>query len=315
MNLFKQFFHYAKLFLSMPNRLRILVVTEGTEAIKYITVKLKHITLGALGGMVFFFLVTIVFAYFIGLWVAERKMMEVSSKNQILKSQMMTLSTKVKALQQKLGELMKTDEMMRTGLGLPTINEETRQAGIGGTINPLTIEDETDELTKEIQLLEREMILQQQSYQEISEGIKRQQAIVEHTPSIRPMATGFFGSSFGYRRDPFTGKIAMHEGIDINVPVGTPVYATAPGVVKIAKYLSNYGQVVVIDHYYGYQTVYAHLSSYRVRVGEKVKRGDIIAFSGNSGRSTGPHLHYEVRQNNRPVDPMDFLFDTFAFTR
>lgn len=312
LNLIKTIIFYIKLPLQLPKRLRILVLTEGTEAMKYINVRLKHITLGAIGGMVFFMLVTIFSAYFVGSWVAERKMAQVSQNNRELKGQMISLSSRVKLLQHKLTELVKTDEMVRTGLGLPSINDDVRQAGVGGSLPSNYNLSEADDLTQEIALLEREISLQKQSFEQIQEGIEKQKEIVLHTPSIRPIANGFLGSAFGWRRDPFTGKNAMHEGIDFNAPIGTPIYVTAPGTVKIAKYLSNYGQVVVIDHYYGYQTVYAHLSSIATKVGSVVKRGEVIAFSGNSGRSTGPHLHYEVRQNNRPVDPMDFLFDTYA---
>lgn len=131
--------------------------------------------------------------------------------------------------------------------------------------------------------------------------------LLDHTPSLWPVR-GRLTSRFGYRRDPFTGRSTMHNGLDLAVPIGTPVRAAADGIVVEAGRQSGYGLTVRIDHGYGYQTLYGHNSQLLVRVGQKVTKGQIIARSGSSGRSTAPHLHYEVRVNGKPVNPADYLW-------
>ncbi|MFN4113500.1 MAG: M23 family metallopeptidase [Sphingomonadaceae bacterium] len=126
-------------------------------------------------------------------------------------------------------------------------------------------------------------------------------------PQVRPAAIAEISSTFGYRRDPFTGGAAMHSGIDFKGPVGAPIYAAADGVVSFVGQKSGYGNVIEISHGNGLMTRYAHLSRFDTRVGQKVAAGERIAGLGNSGRSTGPHLHFEVRINDRAVNPRPFL--------
>lgn len=125
-------------------------------------------------------------------------------------------------------------------------------------------------------------------------------------PDIWPVR-GRITSSFGERLDPFQGEGAFHAGIDIGVPYGTHVHATAEGVVVYASWMDGYGRTVIINHGHGMRTLYAHMSSLAVTVGQHVDRDDVIGFVGDSGRSTGPHLHYEVRINNNPVNPYKYL--------
>ena len=115
-------------------------------------------------------------------------------------------------------------------------------------------------------------------------------------------------SGYGYRRDPIYGTGRFHEGLDFAADTGTPVYATADGKVVHADWQSGYGNLLEIDHGYGYVTRYAHLSKFKVKEGDEVKRGDLIAETGNTGKSTGPHLHYEVRYRNSPQNPINYYF-------
>ena len=127
-------------------------------------------------------------------------------------------------------------------------------------------------------------------------------------PSVAPVHSGWMSSNFGWRIDPFTGKEAMHEGVDFVVPVGTPVYASAGGIVSYAALnLDGYGKMVEIDHGNGIVTRYAHNSKLLVKVGQMVKRGQEISLSGDTGRSTGPHLHFEVRYKGVAQNPVRFL--------
>jgi hypothetical protein len=128
------------------------------------------------------------------------------------------------------------------------------------------------------------------------------------TPSIWPVR-GYLSSTFGRRKDPFTGAPDFHPGIDISTPIGRPIVATADGIVLYASRRGSYGNTIVIDHKYGMMTLYGHLSRYNVRPGKKVKRGDVIGYVGNTGRSRGPHVHYEVWVSGRAVHPLDYILE------
>ena len=119
-------------------------------------------------------------------------------------------------------------------------------------------------------------------------------------------------SRFGFRTDPFTDKQTFHRGLDLCVPIGTPVRVTGQGVVLAAQTQRGFGRVVKVDHGNGVVTIYAHLSEALVKKGDQVSRGDIIAKSGNSGRSSAPHLHYEIRIGDRPVNPLSYILDSYA---
>jgi len=130
-------------------------------------------------------------------------------------------------------------------------------------------------------------------------------------PSVQPVAKLQFTSNFGIRSDPFRGTAAMHAGVDIPGPTGTPIYATADGIVGRSEWNSGgYGNLVELDHGHGIQTRYGHLSKSMVAAGQKVKRGDMIGLMGSTGRSTGSHLHYEVRIDGKAVNPVPFLQST-----
>jgi murein DD-endopeptidase MepM/ murein hydrolase activator NlpD len=142
--------------------------------------------------------------------------------------------------------------------------------------------------------------------QTVRYGVERRQALANATPSIWP-ATGWLSSSFGDRPDPFDGAQAFHPGIDISADRGTPVYAPADGAVESASYSGNYGNMIVLDHGFGIATRYGHLSRFAVRTGQTVKRGDLLGYVGSTGRSTSPHLHYEVTLNGRLINPLRLL--------
>ena len=150
--------------------------------------------------------------------------------------------------------------------------------------------------------------LREQGVIKLQELLLERRSILRGTPNIKP-ARGWFTSRFGYRIDPFTGKPTMHNGIDIAASPGTPIVAPADGKVVYVAYEAGYGKILAIDHGYGVKTRFAHNSQIYVKVGQVVKRGDVIAALGSTGRSTGPHLHYEVRVNNVPVDPINYILN------
>ncbi|HOK08463.1 MAG TPA: peptidoglycan DD-metalloendopeptidase family protein [Candidatus Hydrogenedens sp.] len=158
-------------------------------------------------------------------------------------------------------------------------------------------------------LLLQEIALRKIGLQDLLKGIEIQNAKIERTPTSWPIARrmGKLMSYFGYRRDPFTHRIKHHDGLDISAPYGTQVISAGKGVVTFAGRDGDYGNVVIIDHGEGIKTVYAHLSKISVDVGQKIEKGQVIGAVGSSGRSTGPHLHFEVRVGNAPTNPLKYL--------
>lgn len=154
----------------------------------------------------------------------------------------------------------------------------------------------------------RETQLKEQSVIELWESLSERQSLLNAIPNIKP-ARGWLTSRFGNRMNPFTGKSTLHAGLDIAAAPGSPVYAPADGVVIFASYDESYGKLVSIDHGYGYTTRFGHNSQVYVHVGQRVNKWDVIAAVGNTGRSTGPHLHYEIRLNGQAVNPENFILD------
>ena len=149
---------------------------------------------------------------------------------------------------------------------------------------------------------------QQQSFESLLEGLKDRRSLLAATPSLRP-AAGWVSSEFGYRVSPFTGRRELHRGMDIANHIGTPIIAPADGVITHAEKQWLIGNMITIDHGYGMGTRYGHLDKILIKKGERIKRGQKIGLMGNSGRSTGPHVHYEVRLNGVPVNPRQYILD------
>jgi murein DD-endopeptidase MepM/ murein hydrolase activator NlpD len=166
-----------------------------------------------------------------------------------------------------------------------------------------------------IDQLTRQLYVQSKSYDEVFEMAKNKADMLASIPAIIPVESGVqrLVSGFGYRIHPIYKTLRMHTGVDFLAPTGTPIYATGNGkVVEAERNNHGYGRMVVIDHGYGYQTLYAHLSQIRVRKGQEIKRGEIIGMVGNTGTSTAPHLHYEVIRLGRKVNPVDYFFNDLS---
>lgn len=163
-----------------------------------------------------------------------------------------------------------------------------------------------DKIQQQINQLQVEIELRRQSQEGVRNLLNDQVSLSRATPKGWP-TKGWLTSYFGMRKSPFSGKRVMHEGLDIAANVGTPVVATADGIVARVKYSSDYGKMVILDHGYGYRTIFAHNSKILVKAGQQIKRGDMISKVGNTGRSTGSHLHYELRLNGVPIDPRKTL--------
>jgi murein DD-endopeptidase MepM/ murein hydrolase activator NlpD len=235
------------------------------------------------------------------------------------KQQFERVQEDIKLFNQVLDEIMRRERSIyRVALGAPDMPESMRAMGIGGTKRYLELEGYTySELIKKTRSnmddLQRKLYAQILSFKEIEKIALEQEERLAHLPSIQPVSNKDLQkitSGFGWRIDPVYRTPRMHWGVDFTTDVGTEVYATADGVVESIETLAwGYGKNIVIDHGFGYKTRYAHLSAFKVKVGQKVSRGQVIGLVGNTGKSTGPHLHYEVEKNGVKVNPISYFFN------
>lgn len=275
-----------------------------------------------------FLLVLLVLAtlYFVGVrlgagWWPDSGQLKL--ENAQLREQVGDLEQQVGSLRTAMDEVYAYQQMVATAVDVRPLDEETFAAGVGGRTGSLVMPGElvyleaanADQLSRlgdDIDLLVRQARIQKQGYQAILDTLEARESLRNRIPSIRPLDTGWVSSRFGTRSDPFTGRSRFHHGLDFSAPVGTQVRATADGVVIMVQQQRGLGKVIKIDHGGGVVTVYGHLDGFEVAKGDEVQRGQIIARSGNSGRSTAPHLHYEVRLDGRSVNPLPYILDTYA---
>jgi len=228
------------------------------------------------------------------------------------------IQSELDSLNNKLSEIQERDDnLYRLVLGVEPIAKEIRIAGIGGNLEdyktaPLPSDLNLNKYRKEISQLNAKIEVQSVSFDELTALAIKNIDRLEHRPSIYPIAPNDlirFASGFGYRTHPIFKIRKFHKGIDLTALKGSPIYSTAKGkVIVAANYHDGYGNKVVIDHGFGYKTVYAHLHKIQVEVGQEINLGDLIGQVGNTGISVSPHLHYEVRLNDQPINPLDFVF-------
>ena len=212
---------------------------------------------------------------------------------------------------------IRDDEIYRNIFGMNEIPQEVRNAGFGG-VNRYAYLDNISEnsllktTTIRLDVLTKKTFVQSKSFDDVESLSRRAGDMASCIPAVLPIVPDRskfrLSSSFGYRSDPISGKTRMHTGFDFALKPGNPVYATGDGVVASVTFdLFNYGNSIVIDHGFGYKTRYAHLKTVLVTEGMKIKRGECIAESGNTGKSTGPHLHYEVMYKGKYVNPVNYF--------
>jgi len=233
------------------------------------------------------------------------------------KSQIQFFSARIEDLEKQLSKLKDFDKRIRIIANLEKGQETTSLMGVGGP-SPSDIRDklksEKDEkgliqqMSTDIERLQSEAISREESLSELEKLLHTKKEMLTHTPSIWP-TMGWVTSMFGFRTNPFTGLTQMHEGLDISNRLGTAVVAPADGIISDTGNDWVHGKILVISHGFGMTTRYSHLSKVMVRVGQKVKRGDKVAEVGMTGRTTGPHLHYEVKLNGIPVNPMRYILN------
>ncbi|HIE06224.1 MAG TPA: M23 family metallopeptidase [bacterium (Candidatus Stahlbacteria)] len=259
-------------------------------------------------------LATIVFAVLTGFGIFSfrtaqkaldiKRLASLKSENQILRSRISRLANDLEEIKVLLADIYKTDQSIRLTYGIELISGDLKSPGIGG--KPDVEMREVGEVVKEVDRLLAAAKFERESFEEINKHLINKFKILAHTPSIMPV-NGILTSGFGPRLDPFTGRMRFHEGQDIAAPPGTPIVAPANGVVTVVKRKKGYGLTIEIDHGYGIKTRYAHCMAAKVSSGMRVKRGDVIGMVGNSGRATGPHLHYEVHISGKKVNPLNYI--------
>ncbi len=239
--------------------------------------------------------------------------------NAQLSQQFEILDEKTKKLQQQMTDLEKRDnEVYRTIFEANPIPDSLRlkemekQKEIKLVMSMNSIELENS-ITSSINNLMLRIAYQDKSFIEITGFIKNKEQLLASTPAIQPVSNSDLkrvASGFGYRIDPVYKTVKYHAGLDFSAPQGTPIYATANGVVRLAGNSGNgFGNHVIINHGYGYETLYGHMFKVKVQNGTRIKRGEVIGWVGNTGKSTGPHCHYEVHKNGRPLDPVYFFYN------
>jgi murein DD-endopeptidase MepM/ murein hydrolase activator NlpD len=259
-------------------------------------------------------LVSLAYKYFPS--VNEKKLMQ---RNEGLKDDYYVLNEKAKKLQEQMTELEKRDNhVYREIFEANPIPDSARAKAMQQQkeiqlVQGMDQENLATSISNTLENLSARIAFQSKSYNEIDGFIKNKEQLLACTPAIQPVSNkdlSRIASGFGYRIDPVYKTTKFHAGLDFAAPQGTPIYATANGTVITAGNTGNgYGNHVVINHGYGYETLYGHMFRVKVRSGQKVKRGEIIGWVGSTGKSTGPHCHYEVHRNGDPVDPVYYFYN------
>ena len=214
------------------------------------------------------------------------------------------------------GIQQRDDNLYRVVLQADPVADAVRKAGYGGTnryeeLMDMANSDLVVSTTQKMDMLNRQLYIQSKSFDEVVDLFKNHDEMLKCIPAIQPVANKnlkYTASGYGMRIDPIYKTAKFHNGMDFSANIGTPVYATGDGVIKKAGWQSGYGKIIVVSHGFGYETWYAHLNKYNVRVGQKVVRGEVIGEVGNTGKSTGPHLHYEVHLKGKVVNPVNYYF-------
>jgi murein DD-endopeptidase MepM/ murein hydrolase activator NlpD len=237
--------------------------------------------------------------------------------NAALQARLSDIQEKIKGISGQMQAIASKDDELRSLLGINKISDDLRQVGIGGAKEYTAGDDVSGmddkallgEQLKSLSQLEREIKLELISYQDMIFVFNRKQDSLAYLPALKPVIHGMTSSGFGRRYHPVFKIWRHHDGVDINAPKGTPIYASADGDVSFSGVNGGLGKMVMINHKYGFTTGYGHMDRILVRAGQKIKRGEKIGEVGNTGITTGTHLHYEVKFRGRSLDPSLYYFE------
>lgn len=293
----------------------------NTNTLKYEKVELsmgKRILriIGYLASVAVFATIVMILAY---TYIDSPKEKRLKREIENLSLQYEMIQDRMKIMEVVLEDLEERDDnIYRVIFEAEPISDDVRKAGYGGINKYKALEgyDYSEimiDATKKLDQVAKQMYVQSKSYDELLKEVKNKNKLLASIPAIQPISNRnlkAFASGFGYRIHPVYKTSKMHTGMDFTAKIGTPIYATGDGYVSVADGSGRgYGNHVVLSHGYGYQTLYGHMSRIKVRRGQSVKRGEVIGYVGNTGTSTAPHLHYEVRKGGRPINPVNFYYN------
>jgi murein DD-endopeptidase MepM/ murein hydrolase activator NlpD len=243
-------------------------------------------------------------------------------ENERLQDKYHQLNDQVKAQREQMSELVKRDnEVYRAIFEANPIPDSARARALAqeqeiARVENMRSSDLVNSIINSLNSLGHYITAQKKSYSEIDNLLKNKEQLLRCTPAIQPVSNKDLtrvASGFGYRIDPIYKTVKLHAGLDFAAPQGTPIYATANGTVTVAGNTGNgYGNHVVINHGYGYETLYGHMVKVKARAGQQIKRGEVIGYVGSTGKSTGPHCHYEVHKNGQKIDPVYFFYNDLS---
>jgi murein DD-endopeptidase MepM/ murein hydrolase activator NlpD len=297
----------------MDRYFNFLYVRRGNEGVRTIRV---HRILG-IAAVVCVIALVVLAALFVGTRsgrvASNLAARNLKSENERLTAELARFRVEVDELKNKMNLSFELQNRARLIASLDPLSSDIWQVGVGG-LEPDLSRTETaypdsvfSTIDESIGQMLRQSELQMQSYSEVITVLEKEREVRNSTPSIRPLKGGFLSSRFGRRMDPFIGEIVQHPGIDYRARTGSPVRSTASGVVSRAGRNGGFGLLLEVDHGNGFKTRYAHLSKILVRRGQKIDRGEVIGLVGNTGRSTGSHLHYEVLFRKVHRDPLQYV--------
>jgi hypothetical protein len=304
----------------MRKKASFLFISSDQTRVKQI--KISRIQL-AVYFSIFLLIITILGKYSLDILIEfsqNSKITNMKEENLVLRNQIKQLSTTINNINEQIAAIESKDDEIRLLIGLPEINDDLREVGIGGVNFEHKLPEEildadlSADLRNKFTLiakLERETKLELKSYNELKETFIAKEDSLRYLPALNPIPGGKISSDFKMRIHPILKIRHMHPGIDIAAKQGTPIHASADGVVVRVSDQKHFGlgKHVIIDHKYGYQTKYGHMQKILVREGQKVKRGDTIGMVGSTGLSTAPHLHYEILFKGKNVDPKHYYFN------
>jgi murein DD-endopeptidase MepM/ murein hydrolase activator NlpD len=294
----------------------VIVVSDHSQAVRKFRLPRRWLRHGLLGGAAFALFAALTLGHYFVLIGDSSENRVLKEENAQLRSQILLVQEKVAHIQSTLDRVERFDAKLRTAV--THLQDPERNLAIGpvGAAEPAleataptpAARENLAALPGRLASLESEAARQEASLRELQEYFDDQKSLLASTPSIWP-TRGWVTSDFGVRLDPYSADRSMHQGLDIATPHGQPVVTPSDGTVVFNGTEGGYGKVLVVDHGYGVKTRYGHLAEVHVRLGERVVRGQKVAAVGNTGRSTGPHLHYEVRVNGIPENPRKFVLE------
>ncbi len=280
--------------------------------------KIKNLSYYLIASIVFSIIILSVSFYNISNYINK----EAAKENQSLRQEISVFNKDLNLILDVLNDVQdRDDNIYRAIFETDPYPNHKRQLGTGG--NPMKykkyeniqFEDLVIEIAQKLELIEKKLSSQSKSFDEVFELTKEKQIMLKAIPSIQPISNRNLtriASGYGLRMHPIYKILKMHTGMDFTAPVGTEIYSTGDGVIERIGWTGGYGKTIMINHGYGYKTRYAHCSKYNCRKGQKVKRGDLIGYVGNTGQSTAPHLHYEVFKNKKQINPVNFFFNDLS---